>query len=199
MIIWTHRLMAEYVFEAVSASHRDILDRKAFIRGNILPDLNSRHRQFRHCTHDCWDYLESLAEEMDRLLCSTERGSEKMGIMCHFIADFFCMVHNRPYSETVSLLDHVLYEYQLHRLYRAMSRKKTLFQGTSVISQPVHIDSCHQWIKTRLSVMHRDYLNKQPDLQRDLTGALSACVAYCIAMIDLEKRQLSVFIPDAIA
>lgn len=199
MIIWTHRLMAEFVFETVSSSRQGVLDRKAFIHGNMLPDLNSRYRQFRHYTHDCWSYLELLTEEMDNLICSTVCGSEKMGVICHFIADFFCKVHNQPYLEELSLLDHVVYEYQLHRLYRNSFCDKELFAASSANPQGLDIVSGRQWLDTRLSAMHRDYLESQPDMEKDIAGAISACVAYYTTMIHLENRQLPAFIPDAIA
>lgn len=194
MILWTHMMMAEQVYRRLVAHYGNRLDRAAFVRGNLLPDLNRKYRNLSHHTEDCWSLLESLTVEMDGLLCGTERGSERLGIICHFISDFFCSVHNPPFSERMSLVEHLLYEHRLDRRLRRLMRN----EGLEVIWNQAEgdfgrFDSGRHWVAEGLPARHKAYARTVLSLDLDIREAMRACADYCGMMIALEDRQLSPF------
>lgn len=192
MIIWTHASMAEQIYERMTARYGQRLNRNAFIRGNVLPDISKRYRRLSHHTEDCWELVTRLTVEMDGLLCGTERGSERMGVICHFLADFFCSVHNPPFSERMPLLDHLLYEYRVDRHYRHLLRTDSFgdsWLGTE--SAIERFDSGRHWFSEALSARQKAYANTLLSPDWDLREAMGACVTYYGLLIALEDRQLS--------
>jgi len=187
MHIWTHKLLAELLYEGIYAVHQGVISRNEFIHGNLIPDLDNRYQQFHHYTHGCWTYLESLMDEIDNIPFRSEGRSEKMGIICHFIADFFCKVHNRPYSEQHSLLGHVMYEHQLHKLYRGMQKDKTRLMA---FARNASVESCctsRHWMNTRMASIHREYIDGIPDMEKDICYAIGTCVEFSNFLIARER------------
>ncbi len=189
MHIWTHKLLADLLYEGVSKVYPGVLSRRAFLNGNLLPDLDSRYQQFQHYTHGSWTYLERLMGEMEDLSCSSESGSEKLGIICHFIADFFCKVHNRPYSEQHSLLGHVMYEHQLHKLYREMKKDKAQLMVFPRASSTNCGDTGKHWVNTKMAGIHREYMEGTPEMERDICYAIGSCIEACNFLIAKDKTE----------
>lgn len=193
MILLTHKMIAEQVYERVTGLKSRKLDRDAFIRGNLLPDISSRYRKRSHYSASCWDLLESLAVDMDGLLCRTERGSEGMGVICHFISDFFCTVHNAPFAEKMPLVNHLYYEHRLHGVFRQMLRNGTLYGKEGDEGKKTPYVSGRHWVAEGLITSHSVYTQGVPSMENDIRHALEACTTYCRMMLELESRQLSIY------
>lgn len=115
MMFFSHIAIGKFLYQeyATSESSQILMDKKAFIYGNIMPDV-TKLVFLKHQVSDTYDlYQEYLAKAKDNHLDSKER-SEALGIAIHFICDYFCKYHSRsPYAER-NLFFHFWYELWLH-------------------------------------------------------------------------------------
>lgn len=106
------------------------MDRKAFVYGNIMPDV-TKLVFLKHQVSDTYDlYLEYLNKAKDSTLNRKER-SEALGIAIHFICDYFCKYHSRKPFADRNLFFHFCYELWLHyhvKVYiRLIKLKKIIY------------------------------------------------------------------------
>lgn len=190
MQIMTHKLFGELLFTAVTEVYGGLLNRQSFINGNLLPDLDSRYMAFRHYPHDCWMYLTRLTREMDQAPYHPERSSQRLGVLCHFIADSFCRVHNRPYTSQCTMWGHMLYEHRLHQRTKLLIKEGLVecddFQ--QIIHGPT--PGFEHWIHTHFPTLHGEYLAGEPDIERDIRWAIHACREMCLDWAARETQGL---------
>ena len=81
--------------------------------GNIKPDFFPGSS---HSSHTISNNIINVQECVDMLLnhkLDIKEFSLVLGILCHYICDFFCIYHNENYQNK-SLFMHIKYEVQLH-------------------------------------------------------------------------------------
>ena len=169
MNFFSHIMLSEALYRRLS--RKMFLDRKAFLYGNIKPDLSP---QCLCNPHILDNYLFSVYNESNRLI--DEKPQEKelsvnLGIICHYICDFFCYCH----------LDHDLYHrFFFHFIYEIR----------------LHIALCHMFLRQEIRLkrgekkhernlasmlieMRKEYMTKQKTLRRDIEYALLASMLAC--------------------
>lgn len=119
MMFFTHVQIGEFLYEQITKQEmgKFELKRRAFIYGNVKPDITKlvflKH-QFAH-TYDL--FCDQVNIVMDDSQSDQER-SVALGVVSHFLCDFFCKFHaKKPYNEA-SLWEHFWYEYALHAAIR---------------------------------------------------------------------------------
>lgn len=109
-----HVLMGTIVYEYIRDKYGIVLDKKSFLKGNTRPDHSFaflRPHRLRFCA--------GAVRKKTIRLCRGHWGvvgkkaSKKIGILCHYYADFFCWAHNPHFGE--GLRSHVRYEDELLR------------------------------------------------------------------------------------
>ena len=176
MLSFSHVEVAKYFYPKLkSISIGFKLNKRAFFEGNVLPD-KQRHKFNAHyyaeSKPDCKHYL---IRSSDQNLSDSER-SEALGVVCHFICDYFCKYHSiQPYKEDVGV-KHFMYEAQIHlilksvqirrRLYRVSHAEDRIFTGydlSKLVGDFGDID-----------VLMGVYLNQTESIVNDLTFAFAA-------------------------
>ena len=116
MIVNTHRLVGEFLYNQLSPSYQEFIHKRRFVYGNVKPDIVKEYRQMSHYHRD---NAELIFKMLDRLLTeetTTEQFSENLGILIHFFCDYTCIYHaNDHLYENHSILKHMKYEVMLHR------------------------------------------------------------------------------------
>jgi hypothetical protein len=166
-------------------SQRIELDRAAFSYGNIKPDLSPKCLRTPHLLEN---YLLIVANNSNRLIGNSSQQTEHslkefstdLGVICHYICDFFCFCHldSRIYHR---LLFHFLYEIRLHLAFCSMRfRKQKSFRivrripGKSVASMVME--------------MRKEYVTQQKTYQRDIDYALMASLLACELISRFAKK-----------
>ena len=120
MLINTHFIISKSILENIESSKSFFISKKNFIYGNIKPDISSKYVLSKH-------YLEeSLSMILDKIKClcqltldslkryfSISKLSQDLGVICHFLCDFFTAPHSERWEFTHSMNKHVTYEKEL--------------------------------------------------------------------------------------
>lgn len=120
MLINTHFIISKSVLDNLESNKSFFLSEKNFIYGNIKPDISSKYVLNKH-------YLEeslSMVIEKIKYLCqltldslkkyfSISKLSQELGVICHFLCDFFTTPHSERWEFTHSMNKHVTYEKEL--------------------------------------------------------------------------------------
>mgnify|MGYP000864638594 CR=1 FL=1 len=96
--------------------------RNSFITGNVIPDINPSFLLMRHEI----DYTLNKVK-MDIRLASNELYAGhnfyiRLGIISHYISDYFTLPHNKIYKGTIK--DHCIYEGDLKRIMKEKVKYK---------------------------------------------------------------------------
>jgi hypothetical protein len=127
MLSFSHIVVANYFYDKLKQSNLSFnLHKKSFFNGNVLPD-KQRHQFNTHyyaeSKPDCDRYL---AKANNETLSDLER-SEALGVVCHFMCDYFCKYHSiQPYKQDVGI-NHFMYEAKLHFMLVSVQIRRSIY------------------------------------------------------------------------
>lgn len=165
MIINTHIVFSRYIFSHCLKKLNFKLCKPMFMYGNIKPDLfpgtsDSSHT-FKNNIGTVKDYSDMLLNNK----LDVKEFSLVLGVLCHYICDFFCIYHNE--NRNKSLIAHIKYEVKLHfKLIWLLSRGKF---NPSLNGIPPEKD-----ILSIIAGMQKKYSNEIESDIKDITYAISA-------------------------
>lgn len=118
MLTMSHISMAKNTLKFLKSKDLEMLDENSFIYGNIKPDNLFQKTPKKHLEEES---LAFVLEQIEMLRGSdmsknTKVLSLKLGIVCHYLCDYFCLPHferwsDSPiYKKTVQTLRHLNYE-----------------------------------------------------------------------------------------
>ncbi len=109
----SHTTVAHYLLNFVEKTDGISFDRKAFVFGNLKPDLRGEYLTKRHYPSLMFDeVMQRIRDFVARFSIRASNGarlSEELGVICHYLTDFFCFPHN----DTIygrGLFAHYVYE-----------------------------------------------------------------------------------------
>ena len=183
---FAHLLIGKLLYTYLESDCGVTLHKESFFYGNILPDFTRRYKRQPH-EAACWDAY--LKDEIDALMEQHVpeqhfgRGySRRLGIICHFYADFFCHAHTDAFDG--GSYTHLLYEWDQYRFLR---RHFEEIRRTGV-EATVQAGAESTAVYAGFERLHREYLNLIPSLHNDILYTLSAC-AGAVAMITAGSAQ----------
>lgn len=121
-MINNHKLMGENILKYSNAEAISLINRNRFIWGNIKPDCVPKYKRIRHYFDESIDmitnkilYLSSLTIYDVYYGITVAKFSEELGVICHFLCDYFCVPHYYRWecTSTKIMKDHMLYEKRL--------------------------------------------------------------------------------------
>ncbi|MCD8357566.1 MAG: zinc dependent phospholipase C family protein [Clostridia bacterium] len=111
----SHTTVAHYLLDYVEKTDGVSFDRKAFCFGNLKPDLKGEYLTKRHYPSLMFDeVMQRIRDFVQNFHICEHNGaklSEELGVICHYITDFFSFPHNDDIYGR-SLLAHYIYEKQ---------------------------------------------------------------------------------------
>lgn len=123
MNIITHRIMANKIMDNIDFKGNDLIKRESFIWGNIKPDVISKYKLTRHYFVESFDmiidkinYLSSISLDELGNEISLRKFSVELGVVCHFLCDYFTMPHYDRWEFKHSMKKHVKYEGHLGKV-----------------------------------------------------------------------------------
>lgn len=166
-----HILMGTIVYEYIREKYGIVLDKESFLKGNTCPDHSFaflRPHRLRFCA--------GVVRKKTIRLCRGRWGlvgkkaSKKIGILCHYYADFFCWAHNPCFEE--GLRGHVRYEDELLRYLQTNYDAFRRIDYTPEVSAPE--DALD--INRRMRFLLREQPIRRGDYATELFCAVQSCV-----------------------
>lgn len=166
MWIQTHSYMASQIHKYIKEKYQLELCFDILQHSSIKPDLHWKYLNISHYYEEGYDFW---LEEVEQLLknCkyqSIDDFSDKLGVILHFTADFFCSAHNDQKLKR-NMWQHLLYEIKLHLAF--MKYKK--FQNFCLLSS-----------EDASSILYRlrnKYFSSNPDIENDIFYIYSASLS----------------------
>ncbi|MFL0195022.1 zinc dependent phospholipase C family protein [Clostridium sp. WILCCON 0269] len=113
MIINTHILISNIIYNYCSEKLNIKLNKWAFTYGNIKPDFIKDKSKYCHCINESINVVSEYSQQLIHNKMSIKNYSITLGILCHFICDYFCLYHTEKYKNK-NLFQHLIYEIALH-------------------------------------------------------------------------------------
>ena len=182
----THFAMAHFLYASLKARGVE-LSRVAFVYGNIAPDyvpaLYVRPHFTWTCNHMIMKFVKLLSSTpITEDGCIGPEYSMRLGLMCHFICDYFCLAHNADFTGSVS--QHIVYERDLDEYLRENCTKLLDLKGETPVED---IPSVHLILLCIANSKH-EYLHEGYTMEHDITRAFDACLQTILSVVALAHR-----------
>jgi len=111
----THKLIGNVIGQNIERHNVSNFSGHAFEYGCILPDLLRRYRKIPHYKEQSFPYIKNqISDLLEPKGTNRFMNSLKLGIITHYICDYFCWAHNLHENE--DKITHAIYETRL--MYR---------------------------------------------------------------------------------
>jgi len=165
-----------YIAKIINNKLGKVFNPNYFYLGNIAPDFIHYHQkkkhEFRHSFSYILDEIDSLETIADINLLSF-----KMGIITHYLADFFCKAHNCDRLLN-NLWQHFQYESLLHRL---------LISTKNEVQVNRDISNTEAFIKEK----YESYLRQEPSMVIDILYSLEVCQVMVYHILQKVNKDLA--------
>ncbi|QAA34366.1 hypothetical protein C1I91_23500 [Clostridium manihotivorum] len=166
MIINSHLVFSKIIYRNCVKKLNFKLNKRKFMYGNVKPDFecntSNQHHTMGETIEDVKNYCHRLLN--DNL--SKDEFSITLGMVCHFICDYFCLYHREEYKNK-SFIAHLLYEVFLHinlRLMLILGLLNSSEQDELYIQNPI----------TTLMELQDSYLSSRDSVKKDIKYAILA-------------------------
>ena len=177
--------MAHFLYASLQARGLS-LSRVAFVYGNIAPDYVPTLYVRPHFTWTCNHMINKFVKELSSTPISADgcigpEYSMRLGLLCHFVCDYFCFAHNTDFSGSV--IQHITYERDLDEYLRKNCLSLLDLNGSEAVEP---IPSPHLILSVIAGRKH-DYLHEGYTMQNDVSSAFGACLTAIISVVDLAR------------
>lgn len=178
----THMFIADRILTQLKDCCDIVIDRKFFIYGSIKPDYDPKLIYIEHYEKDSMNFVLDEIKYLSSLPYSSEkdflkRYSMRLGVVMHYLSDYFCHAHNNMILES-HMLRHFIYEFRLAGTVRRL--KKYITIPVSSMVPPVFSGDIINYLKARLE----SYKNAKTSCINDITWALEVSFAVCLYIIN---------------
>ncbi|WCK57777.1 zinc dependent phospholipase C family protein (plasmid) [Aneurinibacillus sp. Ricciae_BoGa-3] len=167
--------MAYHIHSHIKTHLHYELNMATFSWGSIKPDIVPSLALRKHEKEDSFSFL---TERIVRLMklhphCLQDERKRRhieseLGIICHFLTDFFCFTHTQRCPFKHGMFSHIRYESSLHKLAKQLPKIEPV--PLPVLSGKSFVD-IERFLQEALS----EYEQKQ-NVKRDIMYAVSVCI-----------------------
>lgn len=170
MLMSAHFLIAKSLIDNIDNNKIFFINEKHFIYGNLKPDASPQYVFKKHYLNESFDtiekkinYLCSLTIDSISRYLSVSKFSQELGVICHFLCDFFCVPHSERWEFKHSMKKHISYEKELSRVTKESNL--STYKGYIIINNS---------FKDFFDDLYIEYKNKL-DYKNDLFFSSYAC------------------------
>ena len=170
MLMNTHKLLANNILSFANIDMVFLIDEKKFVWGNVKPDYVSKYKLKKHFYDESIDmivnkinFLASMSVDEIYNMYGQKKFSAELGVICHFLCDYFCFAHSERWKFKNALKRHVIYERNLSELAKD-------FNFSDYRDNTLKIEDVRSFIDTHLS-----YYEKTEGYNNDLIYAMYIC------------------------
>ena len=152
MLMNTHMLLANNILSRSNGKKVYLINKNRFLWGNVKPDCASKYKLKKHYYEESIEmilekiyFLSSFSINDIYYNYGKKKFSEELGVVCHFLCDFFCMPHNRrmEFKNAIDMKNHVIYENKLAKAAKS-------YKPTDEIHRNLSVDMVETFIKQNL-------------------------------------------------
>lgn len=158
MLPQTHMMISEQVVKNTEQALGFSLHKASLTYGSVKPDIAPQLLKLAHFKPQSFDLIcnriDHLASmELDINVETMKFVSREIGVITHFISDFFCVPHNDRKTYKNNFMNHLAYENNLHKLFKEKERSMNQLHFFSHLhSNPA------QGIRKVIDDFHQEYL-----------------------------------------
>lgn len=183
----SHILVGSLVYEYLKSEHGIYLEKSSFLSGNVLPDRTSLAVTHPHFMKFSLGFVQAETEALsDTYLESAYVGSEyseRLGIICHYYADYFCHSHSSGYKQVV--VNHMKYERLLYEYFQ----NNFIIISELKFAPPAEISRSAREINERMLTAHSKYAANESSYFNDLRYALMTCAETALSLVNCSLRR----------
>lgn len=131
MLMNTHLIISKSIVNNIDSNKTFFISEKNFLYGNVKPDATSKYFFKKHYLDESLDMIISKITCLCDLTVnclskyfSVSKFSQEIGVICHFLCDFFCVAHSQRWEMSHSLSKHVKYENNLNAFAKDLDLSK---------------------------------------------------------------------------
>ncbi|OPJ55167.1 zinc dependent phospholipase C family protein [Alkalithermobacter paradoxus] len=187
MLMHTHKIIAYHVYDNIKNKLDIDLNRNCLIYGSMKPDISPRLALKKHYKNESFNFvldeIMSLIDDgLSENLISINRFSTRLGVISHFLSDFFCLPHfDRDYYHD-KLIKHLKYENDLHYKFKD-------FKGIDKIKIPYLEDVNSKCIRAFIEELYDTYKNKPIGFENDIHGSIN--ISSAVGMVIVENSIMT--------
>ncbi|WP_051350695.1 zinc dependent phospholipase C family protein [Caloramator sp. ALD01] len=172
MLSATHKLIGKSIINNIIENFNIAVDQECFLNGCLKPDYSLPFFFIPHYKDKSFDYIIKMLEELIKHSFTSNKNIKKfytkLGIITHFICDYFCYAHNNKKFDNMFL--HLKYEKTLHIHFEELLNNKS-YISPSRDSRPIEVYSLNNLINY-INNMHKEYTSAPPSMEKDIYYAL---------------------------
>lgn len=181
MLMNTHKMLAQDFIYNMDNNKKNLINENHFIWGNIKPDCVSKYKLKKHYMDESLDmvvnkiqFLSSLSIEDIYKNYSENKFSQELGVVCHFLCDFFCIPHNKrwEFKSANAMKEHVMYEKDLSKVAKEFKVRKEIEKSIN-----------SQEIRSYILYLQSEY-EKVMEYDNDLDFAYYVCQSVINMILD---------------
>ena len=139
MFFETHHRMGQMLHDRLDLVVPGIVNRDAFVYGNVKPDLMRKGSKDRHMLTDTAPFLNLTAKFLQQPSMDPEEDWVLLGMVCHHVCDAFCRYHQqvelyRDYGR------HLEYELGLNGFFNGWTQNGLALNPEGVLVDDSHPD-----------------------------------------------------------
>lgn len=181
----THLCISNKLKKIVEKQFDIKLDTLSFMIGNVKPDLSSKYMNIPHYKKDSFTFIQNEIQDIlttkiyEKHKC-TSYFSERLGILTHYLSDFFCSAHSDNFKG--SMLEHYSYEMQVFVNY--LTNYKVI---NTFCSKDFTIKHNVSSLISYIDSLHKKYSYECRDLSPvdDLLFTFKACMTLCFSIVSI--------------
>lgn len=183
----SHISLANYLLESMNIDEL-FKYKKSFYLGSILPDCLPSFLTQRHTIDETFDILRNeilkITDEYEKEKGFTRYYSRHLGVVTHYIADYFTYPHNHVF--TGNMKEHCKYENKLKFALREYVKKEETMKERSKEAVLRTVDDILDFIKE----MHGEYLKVAEKVKMDCTYIVDICHQVVDAILQILELGL---------
>lgn len=170
------------------------LDKEMFVLGNLLPDYLPELILSPHFTAKCQREINVFtgalaAQHVDRDGEIPAEYALRLGILCHYITDYFCFAHCREFGKT--LAKHAVYEQELDDYFRRHYHTEECL----LAEYPSVQCDCARDVTQDIFQTKRRYQSAERTYQTDVRFAFTTCLNAIRRILVLSESGQHAFRP----
>lgn len=172
----SHKIISEHVHKNVKDILGVNLNKRSLIFGSIKPDIAYSLVKLDHFKPQSFNFICDEINKLSNYNFESNKKfinliSNRIGIVTHFISDFFCVPHNDRVTYENNFINHIKYEHKLHQLFKSFNEEIDI---SSICKDCLNLDNSQSYsIKNFIDALHLQYEKRRESLLNDLISSIS--------------------------
>lgn len=184
----THKLIAEKVYLALEEELGVHLHYASLKYGSVAPDYKPSLMIKSHRKKNSYKLVTEIVSSLDTIQASnslyyTKEFSYKIGLIIHFVTDYFCRAHN----------ENKYYNFILHFLYESNLNNFCMRRFTSN-GEVIKWDMVRKWnlysnFEELLEAMLKEYHSKKPSFTLDMEYSVAVSTMVAMSLVQACNKK----------